>query len=171
MEDVAYNMPRHIALAISFTNDIYAWREQVSQAYSDSPTDRRLALEVRYVWASMGISVTSVPLAIICMLLRQQVDIKRDLTSFRGLLSVAQGDVAVYGNSWGKVDYTLGIVQRVDRVQLSLFPGPDETAAKIQHGEKLTADCSCGVWTEVAHIDMFPKAGPRFCEAVPSLPT
>ncbi|CDF36258.1 unnamed protein product [Chondrus crispus] len=140
--DIAYNLPRHISLAISFTNHLYAWREQVSQAYSDSPTARRLTLEARYVWASVGISATSVLLAIICTLLRQQVDIKPDLTSFRGLLSVAQGDVAGYGNNSGKVDSTLSIVQGVDCVKLSLFPGPDETAANIQHGERLNAACS-----------------------------
>ena len=140
--DIAYNLPRHISLAISFTNHMYAWREQVSQAYSDSPTDRRLTLEARYVWAAVGISATSVLLAIICMLLRKQVDIKPDLTSFRGLLSVAQGDVAGCGNNSGKVDSTLGIVQRVGCVQLSLFPRPDDTAAKIQHGERLDAACS-----------------------------
>ncbi|CDF36255.1 unnamed protein product [Chondrus crispus] len=166
--DIANNLPRHISLAISFTNHLYAWREQVSQAYSDSPTARRLTLEARYVWASVGISATSVLLAIICTLLRQQVDIKPDLTSFRGLLSVAQGDVAGHGNNSGKVDSTLGIVQRVDCKQLSLFPRPDETAANIQHGERLRRlqlKCSDSPhrYRTVPHVE--ERVSLNFCDA------
>lgn len=137
--DDATNLPRDIALALSYTNHVYAWREEVIQAYSDDPTGRVLVLDARYVWAAVAVSATSVLLALLCMVLRRGLHIKPDLASFRGILSVARDDILGNDHNSGVTDSRLGIVHRADCLQLSVFMQPGEKCERLERGERLAA--------------------------------